>query len=446
MSTDKRVIGTNWEGASYAGVERTLGVYPQRQNGLFMQRIRILGGRIGWHQWRRVVELAKHYCTASPLHITTRQDIELHSIPGPDIYAVQKGLKEVGLNTQGACGDTVRNITVCSGCPFSPDAGGVLAIAEFLDKTLMARAFDLPRKFKISFSGCLSACAKPWVNDLGFVLQRDGRFTVIGAGSLGPKPGLGIELRRGLAARDVAPMCIAALEFFEQTGDRQSRHRARLRHVREKLGDERFKREIGTVFERVRTSRAWPDIALATVNRNIGLLWRLQLPNGDITSDEAIQLADAAEPHGTELRINLEHGLELYGPQTFPLPENLAALENLPVITACPGLSSCTKALADTWTVAEVIRQRLVHIQRPSLRISISGCPNGCAHSAIADIGLIGLRRNRDGRSVECFRLLTGGHNGTDERLAKPGDIIFAEDASATVERLLSSNPGDFTE
>jgi sulfite reductase (ferredoxin) len=435
MSTDKPIIGSDCAGAPYAGVERTLGVYPQRQDGLFMQRIRILGGRIGWHQWQRVAELARHY---SPLHITTRQDIELHNIPGPDIYTVQKCLEKVDLSTQGAGGDTVRNITVCSGCPFSSYAGGVLAIAEFLHKALMGRAFDLPRKFKISFSGCLFACAKPWVNDLGFVLQRDGHFTVIGAGSLGPKPGLGIELCRGLTARDVAPMCIAALEFFEQTGDRQNRHRARLRHVREKLGDERFKAELSAVFERVRTSLAWPDIALATPNRNIRLLWRLQLPNGNITLDEAVQLADTAESYGAELRINLEHGLELYGPQTFTLPDNLAALENLPVIIACPGLSSCTKALADTWTIAEAIRQRLANIQRPNLRISISGCPNSCAHSAVADIGLIGLRRNRDGRSDECFRLLTGGHNGIDNRQAVADDVLFAEDVPTGIERLLS--------
>lgn len=436
MSIDETIIGCQGDGAHYPGVERTLGVYPQKQDGLFMQRIRILGGRIGWRQWRKVAELAKPY---SPVHITTRQDIELHNIPGSDIYAVQKGLDEVGLSIQGACGDTVRNITVCSGCPFSSAAGGVLAVAEFLHKTLMAKVFDLPRKFKISFSGCLSVCAKPWINDLGFVLQRDGNFTVIGAGSLGPKPATGIELYRDLATQDVAPLCIAALEFFEQTGDRQNRHRARLRHVREKLGDEQFKMELGAIFERVRTSQAWPDIALAAPNRNIRLLWRLQLPNGNISSDETIQLADAAESHNAELRINLEHGLELYGSQTFPLPDNLTALENLPVIIACPGSSSCARAITDTWSVADAIRQRIAHIHRTDLRICISGCPNSCAHSTVADIGLIGLRRNRDGRPDECFRLFTGGHNGIDNRQAVANDVLFAEDVPAGIERIISS-------
>jgi sulfite reductase (ferredoxin) len=435
MSIDKPIIGSDCADTSYPGVERTLGVYPQRQDGLFMQRIRVLGGRIGWRQWRKVAELAAPY---SQLHITTRQDIELHNIPGSDICSLQKGIKEVGLSIQGACGDTVRNITVCPGCPFSPDAGGVLPVAEFLHKTLMDRVFDLPRKFKISFSGCLTACAKPWINDLGFVFQSDGNFTVIGAGSLGPRPGTGIELYKDLAIRDVAPLCIAALELFEKTGDRQNRLRARLRHVREKLGNNQFKAELDTIFQRVRKSQVWPDIALASPNRNIRLLWHLQLPNGNITSDQAFQLADAAESYDAELRIGLEHYLRLYGSQTFPLPDNLAALENLPVITACPGSSSCARAITDTWFVAEAIGQRIAHIHKPGLQICISGCPNSCAHSAVADIGLIGLRRNRDGQSAECFRLLTGGHNGIDNRQAVVDDVFFAEDVPSAIERLLS--------
>jgi sulfite reductase beta subunit-like hemoprotein len=177
---------------------------------------------------------------------------------------------------------------------------------------------------------------------------------------------------------------------------------------------------------------------LITPNRNAKPLCRLQLPNGNINPDEAIQLADAAEPHGAELRINLEHGLELYGPQTLTLPDNLAVLETLPIITACPGTSRCARAITDTWGLANAIRQHIAHIKRPGLRICISGCPNGCAHSAVADIGLIGMRRTRDGKSADCFRILTGGHNAMDDRSAAAGEVVFAEDVPAAIERLLS--------
>ena len=423
----------------YAGEERIFGVYPQRQQGLFMQRIKIFGGRISWNQWRKVIEIARRYSKRSTIHITTRQDIELHDIAGDVIKNTQNELADAGLTIYGACGDCVRNITVCTGCTFDPGSGGVFPIAKLVFENLIESPCDLPRKFKISFSGCSLNCAKPWISDLGFVLQQDGSFTVIGAGSLGPRPAAGILLYKDLAPKDVLPLCVASLDFFKDVGDRENRSRARLRHVREKLGDCEFKSQLAERFERLRSSRNWPDIQPGRSQLNLKLIWRLQLPNGNVGFDEAVQLADVGQPQDAELRINLEHALELYGLKTFQLPANLAAMENLPVIIACPGLSSCSKALTDTWALADAIRKHLPNLNRTQLQINISGCPNGCAHSVVANIGLIGMRRNRDGKSVECFRLYTGGQNGASEHLAQPGDVIFAEDVPAIIERLYLS-------
>jgi sulfite reductase (NADPH) hemoprotein beta-component len=421
----------------YPGAERILGVYPQRQEGLFLQRFKILGGRINWLQWRKVTELSRRYSQRKTIHITTRQDIELHDIAGPDLPAVQRESADVGLTTHSACGDCVRNITICSGCTYDPGSRGAFSAAKLVYEHLADYPCDLPRKFKISFSGCKLLCAKPWISDLGFVTQRDGRFTVIGAGSLGPKPGAGILLYTDLVPQDVLPLCLAALKFFKDCGDRENRSKARLRHLREKLGDEEFKAQLAERFNRLRSSQQWPEVPLDAPRRNLKLLWRLQLPNGNIGLDEAMQLADAAEQKETELRINLEHGLELFGPKIFSLPENLASLENLPVIIACPGLSSCSRAITDTWSVADAIRKHLPNLNKTQLRINISGCPNSCAHSSAANIGLIGMRRKRNEQLVDCFRLFTGGHNGIDSQLAKPGDVIFAEDIPAAVEQLL---------
>ncbi|MDH4239937.1 MAG: hypothetical protein OEW48_10280, partial [Phycisphaerae bacterium] len=193
---------------------RILGTYPQKQDGLFMQRIKIFGGRINWAQWRRIARLAATYTPSSELHVTTRQSIELHDIAGRDIPVIQRGLSEVALVLFGAGGDSIRNITVCSGCDFDTDSAGVFTLARFVDQYLssMSNILDLPRKFKISFSGCSTACAKPWLNDLGFIAQRNGTFMVIGAGSLGAKPAPGIELYKNLSAKDVVPLCVAAIE------------------------------------------------------------------------------------------------------------------------------------------------------------------------------------------------------------------------------------------
>jgi sulfite reductase beta subunit-like hemoprotein len=427
------------ENNQYPGDERILGVYPQRQQGLFMQRVKIFGGRINWQQWRKVAELARRYSRRKTFHVTTRQDIELHDIAGPHLQAIQQELAVVGLVTHCACGDCVRNITVCPGCTYDPGSGGAFSAAKLVYEHLAGYPCDLPRKFKICFSGCQLLCAKPWISDLGFVLNRNGRFTVIGAGSLGPKPGAGISLFEDIAPKDVLPLCLATLRFFKDCGDRENRSKARLRHLREKLGDEEFKSQLMERFERLRSLQQWPEVPLDVPRLNLKLLWRLQLPNGNIGLDEALQLADEAEPKKAELRINLEHGIELFGSKIFSLPGNLALLENLPVIIACPGLSSCSRALTDTWSLAEAIRKHLPNLSKTQLRINISGCPNSCAHSAAANIGLIGMRRKRDEQSVDCYRLFTGGNNGIDNRMAQAGDVIFAEDVPAAVERLLSS-------
>ncbi len=422
----------------YPGAERVLGVYPQKQQGLFMQRLKILGGRINWPQWRAVVELARRFSKRTSIHITTRQDIELHDIAGPDLQLLQKGLTEAGIAIQGAGGDSVRNITVCTGCRNNNCSQLAFQAAKFVYEYLADYPCDLPRKFKISFSGCSKACAKPWISDLGFIAQDDGNFTAIGAGSLGPRPGAGILLFEKIAAHEILPLCLAALDFFKEFGNRENRSRARLRHLREKLGDEQFKSQLAEYFGRMRSSKNLPDLQQAAGEVNLKLIWRLQLPNGNIGLDEAIQLADAAEPQGAELRINLEQGLELYSQKSFSLPENLASLKNLPVIISCPGLSSCSKGLTDTWATADEIRKSLSGLNNnKQLRICISGCPNGCAHSAAANIGLIGMLRNLDGRSVGCYRIFTGGHNGTDNHLANAVNVLSAEDAVAAVIHLM---------
>ena len=366
-----------------AGAVRILGVYPQKQGGLFMQRIKILGGRIDWPQWRRVAELADRYSGGAPLHVTTRQDIELHNVRGGDVAAVQQGLAEAGLPIFGAGGDTVRNITVCAGCGLCNGSIDVLPVAQLVRDNLESQSAlrALPRKFKISFSGCSKACAKPWLNDLGFIARPDGRFTLIGAGSLGPKPSLGIPLRENVPAEDVLPICLAAVELFDQHGDRQNRRRAHLRHVRERWGDGEFKAEFDRRIEEVRGRNPWPRIDAPSARSDVRRQWRLQLPDGNITPDQALRLADAGAASDAALRIDLEHGLSLYGPGPVPLPDDFIPMTKAPVIVACPGCTTCPQGLADCRATADRIREAFAASDLSGVRIHISGCPNNCARA-----------------------------------------------------------------
>jgi len=426
-------------GGPATGPSRLLGVYPQKRGGLFMQRIKILGGRLNWYQWRRIAEVATAYCAGCALHVTTRQDIELHNITREDIVMVQQALAEAALTTFGACGDSVRNMTVCSGCDLCEDGFDLMPMAQLVRQCLEQQAviFNLPRKFKISFSGCLKACARPWLNDLGFIADRDGGFTVVGAGSLGPKPALGIELYRDMPAGEVPALCLAAMEFFEQHGDRLNRRRARLRHGREKLGDDAFKAELGSRLERVKARESWPRISVMPVRSDLKLQCRLQLPDGNISPMQVLCLADAAEASGAAVRIDLEHGLVLYGPEPVPLPKDMAILAAAPRIVACPGCTTCPRGLVNCRATARKIREAFSARDLNNIRIHISGCPNNCAHSAAAHIGLVGMIRAGGGQSTPHYRLLNGGGNGTNDVLAQPCGIARAEDVPGAIEALL---------
>ena len=421
-----------------------LGVYPQKQEGLFMQRVKIPGGRITWQQWRKVCLIAQKFTNGTALHITTRQDIELHNIAPADIPVIQQELCRAGLNFFGACGDMVRNITLCSRCDITENGWDLLPIVQLLNQQILLQKFlfNLPRKFKISFSGCSKACAKPWINDLGFIGEKDGAFTLIGAGSLGPKPALGIELYRSLPARDILPVCMASLELFEQYGDRKNRRIARLRHIRERLGDSSFKEELDRRFRRIKQEHTWPDIIFSKGEKKPLKMSRLQLPDGNISRADGLMLADTYEPKNSILRINIEHGLEIFSQEDVPLPTGLADLANKPVIIACPGTSTCPKGLADTWCASEAIRKALANYNAGDLRINISGCPNNCAQSAVSDIGLIGQKRNKNGKLSESFRLLTGGGNGRTNKLAEQISEVWAEDIQQEIRACLNKLKG----
>jgi sulfite reductase (ferredoxin) len=444
MNNNSQTCSTSEHKTVEAANRKLLGVYPQKQDGSFMQRVKIFGGRISWPQWRAVAQLAIRYTPQTPLHLTTRQDIEFHNAATNDLPAIQQGLAAAGLSTLGAGGDSLRNITVGTDCE---SAGGidVYELARLIGEHLASEPniLSLPRKFKISFSGCPMACAKPFINDLGLVAQENGLFLAIGAGSLGPKPGIGINLYKNLSATDILPLCKAAIAFFNEEGDRQNRRKARLRHVRERLGDEAFKRELDKRFEKLREKNENQNVTIESKNKKLNLLTKLQLPNGDITARDALTLADYAEPLNLELRINLTHGLELYASAAhghaslLAMPPTLAALTNLPTIVACPGCKTCPNALTDCCATAENLREILKDTTSQK-SIHISGCPNDCAQAVVADIGLVGIVRTIEGVRTQCYRVLTGGAGGSTAALAKETAVIPVDSVAQYVKAIIA--------
>ena len=407
-----------------------------------MQRIKIPGGRLNWRQWRILSNLAATYCHGTPLHVTTRQDIELHNIARENLTTVQQILAEAAFMMFGACGDSVRNMTVCPGCDIHPNGYDLLPLAILVQQFIYQQPviFSLPRKFKLSFSGCQKACARPWLNDLAFIAQPDGRFTVVGAGSLGPRPVLGIELYRDVPSEKILSLCIAAIEFFEQHGDRQNRRRARWRHVRERLGDEAFRIELDGRWEQVMARRSWP---MLSVNRGRGDLKgqsRLQLPEGNITPEQVLSLAKAAEASGAIARIDLEHGIFLYGSQSVRIPQELIPMTVSPTVVACPGSATCPRGLVNCQAATANLRNTFAGRDLSGIRINISACPNNCAQSAAAQIGLIGMIRKSNDKLIPHYQILSGGGNGKNHTLAQPRGIVPEKDVPAAISKLLGQN------
>ncbi len=401
------------------------GVYAQRQKGLWMQRIKIQGGRLEAEDWQTLANLARTYTPGTPLLITTRQCIEFHTITAEHLPGLQQKLARAGFTGQGACGDTLRNITLCSGNGLCSESVDFSAAAAATRKALESfeGVYRLPRKFKISFSGCERHCAQPFINDLGFTaLVRDGRVTIklFGAGSLGARPETGIELIDNVNPEQIPALALAALRVFNTHGNRTNRRKARLRHIRQELGNETFinllRSECAACIPLVPPG---PPVPLAASDMKPAA--QINVPCALLTPDQAEALAEILIKTHSCARIQNHHRIELFSTDCAAvcaaLHENpvLKQLHGGPDIVSCPGTTFCSQAIVNTHAAEKALRANLPASFATPIRIS--GCPNGCSHATIAPIGLSGrIQKDADGNPREGFQILTGGSMGL-----KPG-------------------------
>ncbi len=408
---------------------RLLGLYPQRRDGLWLQRIKIPGGVVTANQWSALAAACRRYTPSTPLYLTTRQDMEFHNITPDVIPHLQADLIKAGFSGLGACGNTLRNITVCPGnglCEGTPDVTSVALTVENELKNFPG-IYTLPRKFKISFSSCTKACAQPWINDLGFVADlKDGTvtFKVIGAGSLGSRPVTGIILKKGLLPGNVPALALAAVQLFNEHGDRKHRSRARLRHARIRLGDSQFLQLLDRKFKACLNKTLPPVPPVTFPDRGYSFVSELNIPYGALKIRHMEAIAHLTEKDDVVARLQNHHRLSLFALNTVSalkaVTDNCTMRELVSPhnIVSCPGSTFCKHALVNTHAVEKDLRGKLPETREGSIRIS--GCPNGCAHSGIADIGLVGkIRKDDAGNRIEGFQILTGGGSGLTQSIAQ---------------------------
>jgi len=434
------------------------GVYSQRQEGdAMMIRVKIPQGVLTPPQLRALSDVAERFSIGRG-HVTTRQNVQFHFVHLADTDDGLRVLADAGLTTREACGNSVRNVTAC---PYA----GASALEPF-DTTPYAEAVtrhllrgplsaSLPRKFKIAFGGCCGHdCVGASFNDIGFLARvREGKpgFRVTLGGGLSTLRRTGILAHEFVPAEDAIDVAEAVVRVFNRTGDRQHRHRARLKFVVDKLGPEEFLRQY---FEEHKSfpSRpvSFPQAAPPRAPRNpryrpprSGLeefartnvraqrdpdyaAVTVRLPLGDLTTAQFRAMADIAEEFSEEreLRVTVEQNAVLRFVRRTHLASLHAALaaadlarpgaRTISDVVSCPGAYSCRLAVTQSRGMADALTTALG--DRPdTLSIKISGCPNGCGQHYVAGIGLQGSVRKVAGRAVPQYHLYVGGSFGAEQ-------------------------------
>ncbi len=426
-----------------------MGVYEQRVVGKYMVRVRIGAGLALPYQLERIAQLSKTYGNGI-LHVTTRQDIQIHKVNIKDTPDVLERLFEVGLSPRGGGGNTVRNVTACPRAGVCPKeefdvAPYAIATAEYL---LQDRSsFNLPRKYKIAFSGCSDDCAFASVADLGFFAHTKNGvkgFSVYAAGGLGSNPAVAAKIEDFIEAKEVFEVAEAVKRLFDKYGDRANKHNARLRYVLARVGVEEFiklylkEREIlkadGLPYKSPTIRDLTPVYGAPEASDNAGqkqanvlpekttgrYTVRLWLRNGDIPADDLNKVGQIAARYGqglvrtTQLQDILitsvaQEDIDKVNGELNNLSINVLSGGN-PKVVACAGASTCKLGLCLSRGLANAISEKLGknNIRLPESVIRISGCPNSCGHHYIADLGLQGRAKRVDGKLMPCYDVLVG--------------------------------------
>jgi sulfite reductase beta subunit-like hemoprotein len=452
------------------------GICAQRHEGFFLMRLRVTGGRLNPDQMERVADLARDYASGY-VHLSTRQNIELHSVRIEHIPEILKRLLEVGITTRSSCGHTFRNIMTspCAGsCP-----GELLdtrpwteAIARLVVNQSDYYNHRLPKRLNVSLASCGSCENHALVNDIGLSAVRNPGgevgFSLHVGGSMGVTPRLGWLLEEFLPLKDGLPALKAVAHLYLTHGDRTSPAKGRLKFLVESWGIEKFRGEFKKTLPQMRAAdpdlppgfipEPWPDfnppggsvldslpesvvpqrqkgyyrvplfVSLGEIHhahfRRLGQ-WAREACHGRVLITKDQNLVFQWVP-GSAVR-ELEELVEKMG---FPSGGVRSILD----IQACPGTSFCSLAITSSQGAAGSLLQYFHEkraVQDPDLKpvkVHISGCPNSCTQHQGADVGFSGgmVKVGEDQRFA--YQLYLGGRMGLDAQLGVMAKRAIADE------------------
>ena len=458
------------------------GLYTQRPetDGYFMLRIRIPGGQLTTEQ-TDVIGSISHTFGRDVADVTDRQNVQLHWIRIEDMPEIWSQLESVGLSTTEACGDTPRNILGCpvAGIDSSEIVDASKVLLEANERLVGDPEFsNLPRKYKISISGCAHHCAQPEINDIGLAgtLGPHGEpgFDLWVGGGLSTNPMFGKRLGTFVAPEQVVDVVLGITGVFRDWGYRRARNRARMKFLVQDWGPIKFRDvlEERLGFELTRLDP--PSMNGASHREHVGvgeqkdgLRYVGFAPKaGRIAGHQLRALAGLAQRYGKgRLRTTTQQKMLILDVPEKRVDELVAELDaiDLPVrasswrrgAMACTGIEFCKLAIVETkGRAVELYRylERKLPGYEDEIRINVNGCPNSCARFQVADIGLMGCLvterihvTDHDGnqveerRKVEAFLVHLGGHLGGDRAFGRkvPGVKVGAHELGPYVEALI---------
>lgn len=434
-----------------------------------MLRIKIPYGGVTPAQMDLMADLAEEY-SDEILHVTTRQDFQLHFVHIEDTPDLMRRLASVGITTREACGNSVRNVTACPIAGVCHDEPfDVTPYASATMKFLLGHpdVQDFGRKFKIAYSGCHQhACGLVSMHDMGAIaeiktvagVEKRG-FALYVGGGLGAVPYQAKVLEEFVSEEELLPMFQAVSRVFARLGEKKNRGRARIKFLIAKLGIEEFRKLVreeravlphddrwtaylkelpgynekplkaASHLNGARHPEGFDDWAKTNVHRQKQegyAVVSVTLPLGDLTSFQARELANVARRYvGEALRTTVEQNMVMRWVSEADLPAvyqelkkiglGQAGAESILDVVSCPGTDTCKLGIASSRGLAGELRNRLLEKRGQldesvrNLRIKMSGCFNSCGQHHISDIGFYGNSRSVGSYKVPHFQVILGG-------------------------------------
>ena len=449
------------------------GVYGQRQEGVQMIRIKLPYGKVKSNQLRRISDVSDEY-SRGRLHITTRQDIQIHYVDlnrTPELWAELEG-DDVTLRE--ACGNTVRNVTASETAGIDvKEPFDVSPYSDALYKFFLRNPIcqEMGRKFKVSFSSSDDDTGLSYMHDLGFIGKIENGirgFKVMIGGGLGSQPRHADVLYDFLETDKIIPVMEGVLRIFDRHGERKSRAKARMKFLIKDIGLDAFKELVeaeqnAIAFKSVtidadayeaskpveveapvvdikdlQAFETWKSTNLIPQKQEGYVAIGIKVLLGDFYTDKARLLADLVEKYAAgEIRLSLRQNIVIPFVKHELIPFFYTELEKLGFveagynkavdITACPGTDTCNLGIASSTGIADEL-ERVIKTEYPQylknkdLVIKISGCMNACGQHSMANIGFQGMSvRTPDKLVAPALQVLLGGGNLGD------GKAIFAD-------------------